>query len=223
LYSEQNLLFNQENVALVNPLKGWLKAKQIILHFLSLWQNPEIRVMKTLETATFANGCFWCADAVFRKIEGIENVRSGFTGGTIKNPAYREVVRGLTKHVEAVQLQFDPQKISYREIVLIFFTTHDPTSLNRQGYDAGAHYRSVIFYHSGEQKTIAEKLTAELNKDVFDGKIVTEIEPASPFYEAKEMHQDFYNNHREVPYCKIIIDPKINKLRRFFKDKMKTA
>lgn len=177
--------------------------------------------MKTLETATLANGCFWCSDAVYRKVKGIESVRSGFTGGFVKNPGYQEVVRELTGHAEAVQLKFDPEQISYREILLIFFTTHDPTSLNRQGYDVGTHYRSAVFYHSDEQKQIADQLIDELNKSAFNNNIVTEVKPASEFYEAEEPHQDFYNRNTEVPYCQVVINPKLAKLRKNFADKIK--
>lgn len=177
--------------------------------------------MKNLETATLANGCFWCADAVYRQLEGIENVKSGFTGGNVKRPAYREVVRELTGHAEAVQITYNPEIISYREILTVFFTTHDPTTLNRQGYDVGTHYRSVIFYHSEEQKITAQAVIKELNETTFDGKIVTQITGAKPFYEAETIHQDFYNQNREVPYCEIIIDPKIQKLRKHFSDKLK--
>ncbi len=179
--------------------------------------------MKTLETATLANGCFWCADAVFRKVKGIESVKSGYTGGHVKNPAYREVVNELTGHAEAVQLKFDVDKISFREILMIFFTTHDPTTLNRQGYDVGTQYRSVIFYENQTQKRIAEEVIEELNSTTFDGKIVTKIESAKTFYDAEEVHQDFYNRNQEFPYCQVIINPKLEKLRQVFKDKLKTS
>ncbi len=177
--------------------------------------------MKSTEIATFAGGCFWCADAVFRRIRGIETIISGFTGGEIKNPAYREVVQGLTKHAEAVQLEFDPEQISFRELLLIFFATHDPTALNRQGHDIGAHYRSAIFYHSDTQKNSAEEVIQLLNDSVYSQKIVTQLKPATPFYPAETIHQDFYDRNREVPYCKIVIDPKIDKLRQQFADKLR--
>ncbi len=177
--------------------------------------------MQKPETATLANGCFWCADAVYRQMRGIVQIKSGYTGGKEAHPTYGEVVHGRTQHAEAVQLEFDTKVISFREILLVFFATHDPTSLNRQGYDTGAHYRSVIFFHSSKQREIAQALIDELNRSTFEGKIVTTLEAAGPFYEAENMHQDFYHQHREVPYCQIIIDPKIAKLRQLFADKLK--
>lgn len=176
-----------------------------------------------MKTATFANGCFWCTEAVFQRLEGVSDIVSGFTGGNIKNPPYREVVQGRTGHAEAIQLQYDETLISYEELLLVFFTTHDPTTLNRQGNDVGTQYRSAIFYHSEEQKTIAEKVINRLNEEVFNGKIVTEITQASPFYPAEFEHQNFYNDHRTQPYCQYIIDPKIKKLKEVFAHKLKSA
>lgn len=176
---------------------------------------------QNLQTATFANGCFWCTEAVFQHLEGVEEIKSGFMGGHVKNPPYREVVQGETGHAEAIQIAFDPSKISYVELLQVFFTTHDPTSLNRQGNDVGPQYRSVIFYHSAEQQQIAEHLLDELNTTVFDGKIVTEITQASVFYEAEEDHQNFYRTHRQNPYCQVVIDPKIKKLKALFSHKLK--
>lgn len=177
--------------------------------------------MKNRKLATLANGCFWCSDAVFRNLKGVEGVTSGFMGGHIKNPAYREVVHELTGHAESIQFKYDPEVISYRAILLVFFTTHDPTSLNRQGYDVGTHYRSVIFYHDEEQKEIAENLIRELNEDVYEGKIVTEIVPADHFYPAEAVHQNFYNQNPEVPYCRVVINPKLEKLRNHFPELLK--
>lgn len=176
-----------------------------------------------LRTATLANGCFWCADAVYHHVKGVRTVKSGFTGGQIKNPAYREVVQGLTGHAEAVQLTYDSEKISYRDILMIFFTTHDPTSLNRQGHDVGEHYRSTIFYHSEQQRKTAQELIKELNHSTFNNAIVTELIEASAFYEAEKIHQDFYNQHSEAPYCQLVIDPKLEKLRQNFADKIKST
>lgn len=176
-----------------------------------------------METATFANGCFWCAEAVYQRLEGVGEVKSGFTGGKIKNPPYREVVQGRTGHAEGVEFEFDPEKISYRELLLVFFTTHDPTTLNRQQNDVGTQYRSAIFYHSEEQRKTAEEVVKQLNEEVFEDKIVTEITQASPFYVAEFEHQDFYNNHPSQPYCQIIIDPKLRKLRNAFAHKLKES
>jgi peptide-methionine (S)-S-oxide reductase len=176
---------------------------------------------ENLKTATFANGCFWCTEAVFQRLEGVSNVKSGFTGGKIKNPPYREVVQGRTGHAEGIQLNYDSQIITFEELLMVFFTTHDPTTLNRQGNDVGAQYRSAVFYHEEEQKAIAEKVISKLNKDVFEDKIVTEITQASSFYTAEIEHQNFYNNNPIQPYCQYIIDPKIKKLKEYFSDKLK--
>lgn len=174
------------------------------------------------EIATFAAGCFWCTEAVFQRVNGVDKVVSGFTGGNIKNPPYREVVTGRTGHAEAIQMEFDPSEISYRDLLYIFFTTHDPTTLNRQQNDVGTQYRSAVFYHSPEQKETAEKVIEELEKDkTFSDPIVTEIKPAGAFYEAEQEHWDYYNQNRNQPYCRVIIDPKIEKLKRKFEDKLK--
>lgn len=177
-----------------------------------------------LEKATFAAGCFWCTEAVFQRVNGVEKVVSGFTGGKIKNPAYREVVTGRTNHAEAIQLWFDPETVSFEELLYIFFATHDPTTLNRQQNDVGAQYRSAVFYHSEEQKESAQKVKQELEgKQIFENPIVTEITKAGEFYEAEPEHLDFYNKHRNQPYCRVIIDPKIEKLKTKFADKLKVA
>jgi peptide-methionine (S)-S-oxide reductase len=175
-----------------------------------------------LEKATFAGGCFWCTEAVFQRVIGVEKVISGFTGGNIKNPPYREVITGRTGHAEAIEIQYDSERISYEDLLNIFFTTHDPTTLNRQQNDVGTQYRSAIFYHSEEQKQLAEKVVKELEHEgVFSNPIVTEITEAGPFYEAEQEHRDYYNQHRSQPYCQIIIDPKVQKLKQSFADKLK--
>ncbi|WP_300436213.1 peptide-methionine (S)-S-oxide reductase MsrA [Christiangramia sp.] len=175
-----------------------------------------------LKKATLAGGCFWCTEAVFQRLEGVEKVISGFTGGSIKNPAYREIITGRTGHAEAIEIEFNPTKISYEELLLVFFSTHDPTTLNRQQNDVGTQYRSAIFYHDEEQKLKAEEVIALLEKEeMFKNPIVTEVSEASAFYQAEQEHQDFYNQHRQQPYCQYIIDPKINKLNKLFSDKLK--
>ncbi|SHI75326.1 peptide-methionine (S)-S-oxide reductase [Mesonia phycicola] len=174
-----------------------------------------------MQTATFANGCFWCTEAVFQRLEGVSNIVSGFTGGQIKNPPYREVVQGRTGHAEAIQLTYDSSKISYEELLMVFFTTHDPTTLNRQGNDVGTQYRSAIFYHFEDQKQMAQHIINKLNEEIFEGNIVTEVTEASTFYTAEFEHQNFYNNHPNQPYCQYIIDPKIKKLKEYFSDKLK--
>lgn len=177
---------------------------------------------KDLKKATLAGGCFWCTEAVFQRLDGVEEVVSGFTGGSIKNPAYREIVTGRTGHAEAIQITYDPEKISFRELLLVFFATHDPTTLNRQQNDIGTQYRSGIFYHDEKQKESALEVIELLEKEkAFEDPIVTEVTEASAFYIAEKEHQDFYNRHRQQPYCQFIIDPKITKLNKLFSDKLK--
>jgi peptide-methionine (S)-S-oxide reductase len=175
-----------------------------------------------LEKATFGMGCFWCTEAVFQRINGVSNVKSGYEGGNIPNPTYDQVCTGATNHAEVVEMQFDPAKISYDELLEVFWKIHDPTTLNRQGADVGTQYRSVIFYHNEKQKAIAEKQKALLNKeDVFGRPIVTTIEKAQPFYVAENYHQDYYLRNGEQPYCKAVILPKMDKLEKLFKTKLK--
>jgi peptide-methionine (S)-S-oxide reductase len=177
---------------------------------------------ENLELATLAGGCFWCTEAVFQRLKGVEEVLSGFTGGNIKNPAYREIITGRTGHAEAIQIRFNPKVISFQELLYVFFATHDPTTLNRQQNDVGTQYRSAVFYHSEKQKEIAEEVIEELEeKEIFENKIVTEISEVKDFYIAEKEHQDFYNQHRQQPYCQFIIDPKIKKLTEVFADKLK--
>ncbi|WP_289023868.1 peptide-methionine (S)-S-oxide reductase MsrA [uncultured Salegentibacter sp.] len=177
---------------------------------------------ENLEVATLAGGCFWCTEAVFQRLNGVVEVVSGFTGGNIKNPAYREIITGRTGHAEAIQIKFNPQEISFQELLYVFFATHDPTTLNRQQNDVGTQYRSAVFYHSESQKEQAESIIAELDKkEVFTNKIVTEVTSAKEFYIAEKEHQNFYNEHRDQPYCQYIIDPKIKKLTEVFSDKLK--
>ncbi|WP_037314092.1 peptide-methionine (S)-S-oxide reductase MsrA [Salegentibacter sp. Hel_I_6] len=177
---------------------------------------------ENLELATLAGGCFWCTEAVFQRLNGVEQVLSGFTGGNIKNPAYREIITGRTGHAEAIQIRFNSEVISFKDLLYVFFATHDPTTLNRQQNDVGTQYRSAVFYHSDAQKQSAEKVIGELEeKGIFDNKIVTEISAVKDFYTAEKEHQDFYNQHRQQPYCQFIIDPKIKKLTEVFSDKLK--
>lgn len=170
-----------------------------------------------LTSAILANGCFWCTEAVFLEIKGVKKVISGFTGGHIKNPPYREVVMGNTGHAEAIYIEFDDAVVSYEELLYVFFATHDPTTLNRQGYDVGTQYRSVIFYKDEAQKKTAEKVIEYLEKEhLFRNPIVTEITEASAFYEAEKEHQNFYRNNTEYRYCQLIIEPKLSTLRKKF-------
>jgi len=175
-----------------------------------------------LETATLASGCFWCSEAVFSIVKGVEKVDSGYTGGSKPNPTYEEVSTGTTGHAEAVQLTFDPKVISFKEILEIFFATHDPTTLNRQGPDVGTQYRSVIFYHDETQKAAAEAVIAELNEEeIWDKPIVTKVEPFKVFYKAEEYHKDYFKRHPESAYCQQIITPKIVKLQQRYLTKLK--
>jgi peptide-methionine (S)-S-oxide reductase len=177
---------------------------------------------KNLEVATLAAGCFWCTEAAFSIIKGVERIEPGYTGGNVPNPSYEEVSTGTTGHAEAAQIYFDPKVISYKEILEIYFSIHDPTSLNRQGADVGTQYRSAIFYHNAEQKAAALKLIDELTKEaIWDKPIVTEVEPLKVFYRAETYHKDYYKKHRKEPYCQVVIAPKIAKLQQRFFDKIK--
>jgi peptide-methionine (S)-S-oxide reductase len=175
-----------------------------------------------LETATFGSGCFWCTEAIFLNVDGVAKVESGYTGGKVKNPTYKEVCSGLTGHAEAIQLWYDPKKVSYEELLEIFWQTHDPTTLNRQGADAGTQYRSVIFYHNDEQKRLAEFYKKKLeDAKAFDDPIVTEISPAATFYKAEDYHQNYYALNSNAPYCTYVIQPKLEKFKKVFKEKLK--
>lgn len=175
-----------------------------------------------LEVATLAAGCFWCTEAAYNIIRGVERIEPGYTGGTVPNPTYEEVSTGMTGHAEAAQISFDPKVINYREILEIFFTIHDPTSLNKQGADVGTQYRSAIFYQNEEQKATAEKLIDELNKEgIWNNPIVTTVEPLKEFYMAETYHKDYYKKHPKEPYCQVVIAPKIAKLQHRFVDKIK--
>jgi peptide-methionine (S)-S-oxide reductase len=166
-----------------------------------------------LEVATLANGCFWCSEAIFKRLKGVKSVLPGYSGGIIKNPSYDQVCTGKTGYAESIQIEFDPKVIPFERILDVFWHTHDPTTLNRQGNDVGTQYRSAIFYHNQKQKEIAEKSKNELEKEgIYQDRIVTEITPFSNFYEAENYHKDYYDNNRSAPYCNFIIDPKVRKL-----------
>jgi peptide-methionine (S)-S-oxide reductase len=177
---------------------------------------------KNLEIATLAGGCFWCTEAAFGIIKGVERIEPGYTGGEIVNPTYEQVSKGTTGHAEAAQIFFDPKVISFREILEIFFTMHDPTTLNRQGADIGTQYRSAIFYSATEQKNIAEKLIEEFTKEeIWNKPIVTKVEPLKVFYKAETYHKDYFKKHPKEPYCQAVIAPKIAKIQAHFIDKIK--
>ncbi len=173
-------------------------------------------------TATFGNGCFWCTEAIFQQLKGVEKVLPGYTGGNVKNPSYNEVCSGTTGHAEAIQITFDPKIISYRELLDVFFYTHDPTTLNRQGADTGTQYRSAIFYHNESQKKDAKLIIDQLEKEgVYNDKIVTEITPFSKFYVAENYHQNYYNNNKNQGYCRAVINPKLDKFVKKYSAKLK--
>jgi peptide-methionine (S)-S-oxide reductase len=174
------------------------------------------------EVATLAGGCFWCLEAVYDQLNGVEQVESGYSGGAVANPSYRQVCTGTTGHAEVVQLTFDPQVISFKEILEVFFTIHDPTTLNRQGADIGTQYRSAIFYHSPEQKAIAEQVIREVEAaGIWDAPIVTEVSPIGTFYRAEDYHQEYFERNGAQPYCRAVIAPKVAKFRKHYLAKLK--
>ncbi len=179
--------------------------------------------MNGYEVATLGGGCFWCIEVLYQELVGVEKVVSGFAGGTVDNPSYRAVTTGMTGHAEVIQITFDPSKITYDEILTVFWHVHDPTTLNRQGNDVGTHYRSIILYHDDRQRAIAETSLRKTDESgLWDNKIVTEIAPMNKFYTAEDYHQNYYNlNADKNPYCSIVIAPKIAKFRKEFKDRLK--
>ena len=179
-------------------------------------QNDSIR------TATFGAGCFWCVEAIFQRLEGVISLKSGYSGGHVKNPSYKEVCNGTTGHAEVIQLRYDPEKISFDELLEVFWKTHDPTTMNRQGNDVGTQYRSAVFYHDEEQRKVAEEYKKKLNEQkVYPNPIVTEITAFREFYPAEDYHQDYYNQNGSQGYCRYVIQPKLEKFEKVFRDKMK--
>lgn len=179
-------------------------------------------VSRQTEVATLGGGCFWCMEAVFNELRGVEKVESGYSGGELADPTYEQVSTGKTGHAEVVQITFNPKVISFKEILKIFFTTHDPTTLNRQGADVGTQYRSVIFYHNDEQKATAKQVIKEITEaKIWNAPTVTQIEPFKAFYKAEDYHKDYFKQHPEQPYCKLVIAPKIAKLRKHYRKKLK--
>jgi peptide-methionine (S)-S-oxide reductase len=174
------------------------------------------------ETATFGQGCFWCTEAIFQRLQGVQSVSSGYSGGSVPNPTYHAICTGSTGHAEVVQIVYDPSAIRYEDLLQVFWKTHDPTTMNRQGADVGSQYRSVIFYHNDEQKNLAEEYKKKLNESgAFDKPIVTEISPLQDFYKAENYHQDYYNQNEGAPYCQFVIAPKLEKFQKVFKDRVK--
>jgi peptide-methionine (S)-S-oxide reductase len=177
---------------------------------------------KKLEVATLGGGCFWCTEALFTQLKGVENVEPGYSGGKTENPTYEQVCTGKTGHAETVQINFDPTVISYKEILQIFFSTHDPTTLNRQGADVGTQYRSIILYHNEEQRRIAEEVIKEITEEkAFEKPIVTQLEPLKIFYKAEDYHKDYFKRHPDQAYCSLLIAPKITKFQKLYVNKLK--
>jgi peptide-methionine (S)-S-oxide reductase len=175
------------------------------------------------EVATLGGGCFWCLEAIYEELRGVEKVESGYSGGAVPNPTYRQVCAGITGHAEVVQVTFDPEVVSFREILEVFFTIHDPSTLNRQGADVGPQYRSAIFYHDEEQKRVAEEVIAKLEaRHLWEDSIVTELAPFDAFYRAEDYHQRYYRNNEYQPYCQVVIAPKVAKVRSKYLAKLKT-
>ena len=180
--------------------------------------------IKSNEVATLAGGCFWCLEAVYDDVKGVTDVVSGYSGGQVDNPSYREVCSGRTGHAEVVQITFDPQVVSFRDLLHIFFTIHDPTTLNRQGADVGTQYRSAIFYHTPEQKAVVEQVIKELEQEkVWDDPIVTEVVPFEKFYPAEEYHQEYFKNNPGQPYCQVVVAPKVAKFRKHYFSQLKAS
>ncbi len=182
----------------------------------------KIKTQEGMEIATFAGGCFWCTEALFLEVKGVQKVVSGYIGGTVKNPSYREISTGTTGHAEAIQITFNPKEVAFEDLLEMFFGTHDPTTLNRQGADVGTQYRSEVFYHSQEQKDKVEKYIELLEKEkLYSNPIVTKVSSATIFYPAEDYHQNYYNQNSGQGYCQMVIAPKLEKLRKYYKSKLK--
>ncbi len=179
---------------------------------------------RNVEIATLGGGCFWCTEAVFKELNGVEKVESGYSGGTMPSPSYKQVCTGRTGHAEVVQVTFDPNIISFGDVLRVFFTVHDPTTLNRQGGDVGTQYRSIILYHNNEQREIAEQVIKEVaGEGIWDGQIVTQVVPFEAFYKAEDYHQDYFENNPGQGYCQMIIAPKVRKFREHYQEKLKAV
>jgi len=201
----------------------------VLIYFFACARQPDVKtfnenknvVNASLDTITLGAGCFWCLEAIFQQLRGVHSVESGYSGGHTENPTYKEVCTGLTGHAEVCQVTYDPSVISYAELLEVFWKTHDPTTLNRQGNDVGPQYRSVIFYHTDEQKKYAEKMKSQLDHaGIWKDPIVTEITSFKTFYKAETYHQEYYFQNRTQPYCRMIITPKLEKFRKAFTDKL---
>jgi peptide-methionine (S)-S-oxide reductase len=202
-------------IAIIQPMssRGWSMSGQ---------QTPAEQPARQTEVATLGGGCFWCLDAVYGELKGVKSVVSGYSGGTVKNPTYEQVSSGTTGHAEVVQIEFDPRVITYDDILTVFFSIHDPTTVNRQGADLGSQYRSVIFYHDDRQKEIAEKKIKEVDASrEWPRPVVTEVVPFEGFYKAEDYHQEYFERNPGAGYCRAVIAPKVSKFREHFKEKLK--
>lgn len=215
-----------------NTIKGLSLVLSLIFSSCTAKEKPfikeefkepvKVKVKEGMEVATFAGGCFWCTEAVFLEVKGVEKVVSGYIGGKTINPTYKEICTGETGHAEAIQITFNPNEVAYEDLLEIFFGTHDPTTLNRQGADVGTQYRSEVFYHSEAQKTKAENYIQLLEREkLYDKKIVTKVSSATVFYSAEDYHQNYYNQNSSQGYCQMVIAPKLEKLRKYYKSKLK--
>lgn len=205
---------------------GYLSNAQVVKNKVKKMNQENAKVENTAvptnKVATLAAGCFWCVEAVFQKLKGVEKVESGYMGGTLKNPTYKDVCTGQTGHAEVCQITYNPNVISFEELLEVFWKTHDPTTLNRQGGDIGTQYRSAVFYHDTTQKQIAENIKDELSQSgAYDAPIVTTFEPASVFYKAEDYHQDYFNLNGHNPYCQMVVKPKVEKFKKVFSDRIK--
>ena len=181
-----------------------------------------MEMKEKVELATFGGGCFWCVEAIFERVAGVDKAVSGYAGGNVANPTYKQVTTGMTGHAEVVQISFDPAQVTYLELLEIFFKTHDPTTLNRQGADVGTQYRSIVLFHNEEQRKMTEKVIAELDAEgIWKNPIVTQVEPFEQFYAAEGYHQEYFENNPSVGYCRVVIQPKVEKFEKVFKEKLK--
>jgi peptide-methionine (S)-S-oxide reductase len=191
-----------------------------LLFYISLSGNYCIK--EKMEKATFGGGCFWCVEAIFERVNGVHGVESGYSGGHVANPDYKQVTSGTTGHAEVVQISFDPDVVSYVELLEIFFKTHDPTTLNRQGADVGTQYRSIVLYHNDQQRALVSELIKKLDEEeIWSDPIVTTVEPFDAFYSAEAYHQEYFENNPNVGYCRLVINPKVEKFEKVFKEKLK--
>lgn len=207
-------------------LIGYMSNAQIVKNKVKKMNQENVKVenkaVPTNSVATLAAGCFWCVEAVFQKLKGVEKVESGYMGGTLKDPSYKDVCTGQTGHAEVCQITFNPNIISFEELLEVFWKTHDPTTLNRQGGDIGTQYRSAVFYHNATQKQMAESIKNDLSQSgAFDAPIVTTFEPVSVFYKAENYHQDYFNLNGTNPYCQMVVKPKVEKFKKVFGDRIK--